>query len=149
MGSSYVTLPVTLSATTTSGQTQRFGGTYSLRKINDESRTPVAEQGWRIYSADITQLTGASPTPSTSGSRASSMLSSYSRANTPLLQNGSRGQAVKDVQSELKVLKLYSSNLDGDFGPITRQAVVQFQRQHRLTADGIVGPATWAALIAA
>lgn len=148
-GSSYVTLPVTLTVTTTSGQTQRFGGTYVLRKINDEVRTPVADRGWRIYSADIAQLTGARPTPSPSGAKASSMLSSYSRANTPLLQNGSRGQAVKDIQSELKVLKLYSSNVDGDFGPMTRQAVVQFQRQHRLTADGVVGPATWAALIGA
>ena len=148
-GSSYVMLPVTLTATTTSGQTQRFGGTYVLRKINDEVRTPVADRGWRIYSADIAQLTGASPTPSPSGSRASSMLSSDSRANTPLSQNGSRGQAVQDIQSELKVLKLYSSNLDGSFGPMTRQAVVQFQRQHRLAADGVVGSATWAALIAA
>lgn len=148
-GSSYATLPVTITATATSGQTQRFGGTYVLRKVNDEVRTPVADRGWRIYSADITQLSDSSPTPPVSSSGASNMLSRYDGANTPLLQTGSRGQVVKDVQGELKVLKLYSLSLDGNFGPMTRQAVMQFQRQHRLVAYGVVGSATWAALIAA
>ena len=148
-GSSYVTLPVTITATTANGQTQRFGGTYILRQANDEIRTPVAEQGWRIYSADIAQLTASGLTPAASGSNASGMLSSYDKANTPLLQIGSRSQVVKDVQNELKVLNLYSSSLDGDFGPVTRQAVVAFQCQHRLAANGIVGLATWADLIAA
>lgn len=148
-GSSYATLPVTITAIATSRKTQRFGGTYVLRKVNDEMRTPVADRGWRIYSADITQLSNSSPTPPVSSSGASNMLSRYDGANIPLLQTGSRGQVVKDVQAELKVLKLYSSSLDGNFGPMTRQAVMQFQRQHRLAVDGVVGPATWAALIAA
>jgi hypothetical protein len=37
---------------------------------------------------------------------------------------------------------------DGQFGPGTRSAVLAFQGNHGLTADGIVGPKTWAALFA-
>ena len=39
--------------------------------------------------------------------------------------------------------------IDGDFGTATEAAVKQFQKDHGLTADGICGPKTWAALDAA
>ena len=42
--------------------------------------------------------------------------------------------------------KLYSGAIDGVFGNGTRTAVVAFQTSAGLTADGIVGPATWSAM---
>jgi hypothetical protein len=51
-----------------------------------------------------------------------------------------RGKAVATLQRRLHILA------DGIFGPDTQRAVKRFQRAHGLTADGIVGPATWAAL---
>jgi peptidoglycan hydrolase-like protein with peptidoglycan-binding domain len=35
---------------------------------------------------------------------------------------------------------------DGSFGPLTRAAIVRFQRCVGITADGIVGPVTWSRL---
>ena len=35
---------------------------------------------------------------------------------------------------------------DGDFGRKTEEAVMQFQRDHRLIADGVVGPMTYDAM---
>jgi len=66
----------------------------------------------------------------------------------PVLRVGSKGDPVKELQSRLKSLG-YSSvgNIDGHFGSSTEDAVQLFQRNHGLIADGIVGNATWKALI--
>lgn len=66
--------------------------------------------------------------------------------NSPLLRRGDKGQDVKELQ---KALNSKSSKLsaDGDFGAATEKAVKAFQSDRGLTADGIVGKATWEALI--
>lgn len=61
-----------------------------------------------------------------------------------LLTIGSRGPNVKLVQSLLNRIGYNAGPVDGVFGPITRQAVIAFQRDNMLVADGIVGPLTWA-----
>lgn len=48
-----------------------------------------------------------------------------------------RGNDVKLVQKKLGV------PADGIYGPITRKAVITFQRKKRIAVDGIVGPQTW------
>lgn len=63
-----------------------------------------------------------------------------------LLRTGSRGQAVTNLQSELKELGFYKGNLDGIFGSLSDTAVKGFQHAHSLKADGIAGPKTLGAL---
>ncbi|HVO53600.1 MAG TPA: peptidoglycan DD-metalloendopeptidase family protein [Solirubrobacterales bacterium] len=46
------------------------------------------------------------------------------------------------LQSALAALHLYSGYVDGIRGPLTRGAVVAFQRRQGLAADGIAGPRT-------
>ena len=56
------------------------------------------------------------------------------------LKRGSRGSEVKTLQSKLNLLA------DGIFGPLTEEAVKEFQKSKGLTVDGVVGARTWAAL---
>lgn len=56
----------------------------------------------------------------------------------PTLREGSSGTAVLTLQISLHITV--------EFGPMTKAAVVRFQQQHGLVADGVVGPLTWRAL---
>lgn len=51
--------------------------------------------------------------------------------------------SVSDVQRALKNAGFYKGTIDGKIGQQTKKAVESFQRQHNLTADGIVGRRTW------
>lgn len=63
----------------------------------------------------------------------------------PLLV-GTRGGDVASLQGNLQQRGFYKGAVDGDFGPLTRDAVVAYQTKRGLTADGIVGPETAASL---
>lgn len=52
------------------------------------------------------------------------------------------GSDVAEVQRRLKVLRYYKGDVDGVYGPMTRDAVIAFQRDNGLAPDGIAGPAT-------
>lgn len=60
----------------------------------------------------------------------------------PVLKRGSRGNNVKELQ-ELLNNHGYNLKVDGIFGDNTEKAVLQFQLDHQLKVDGIVGKITW------
>ena len=53
------------------------------------------------------------------------------------IRRGDNGELVKIIQARLGLVP------DGDFGAKTEAAVRQFQREHQLVPDGIVGPKSW------
>ena len=63
-----------------------------------------------------------------------------------LSKYGSRGEEVKQIQSKLKNWGYYSGSVDGIYGSKTYSAVKTFQKKNGLTADGIAGDKTLAAL---
>lgn len=63
-------------------------------------------------------------------------------ADSQNLSWGSTGSAVSQVQQILNNHGYWCGNADGIFGVKTYNAVVRFQRDVGLQADGIVGPAT-------
>jgi L,D-peptidoglycan transpeptidase YkuD (ErfK/YbiS/YcfS/YnhG family) len=62
------------------------------------------------------------------------------------LRVGSSGPAVACLQMRLNRLGFGAGPVDGEFGPMTRGAVVRFQRAEGLVADGVVGRRTARAL---
>lgn len=64
---------------------------------------------------------------------------------TPL-QPGRSRSVVKVLQEQLQELGYYEGAIDGDYGPGTEGAVAEFQREHDLNVDGIVGCDTQTAI---
>jgi putative chitinase len=58
-----------------------------------------------------------------------------------LLKKGDNNEDVKKLQTKLGIEPM------GNFGPKTETAVKEWQAKNGLTADGIVGPATWAKIM--
>lgn len=67
-------------------------------------------------------------------------------SSVEVLKKGSRGPAVQELQQKLTSLGYSTNGVDGVFGLNTENAVRKFQKARKLTADGIVGPATKKAL---
>jgi len=88
------------------------------------ANTPLAEEG---------AIAGGLPLPT--------------QTNFPILRRGMRGATVRDLQERLRAKGFLQSVADGVFGRQTQVAVKAAQRQYRLPADGIVGPATWEVLL--
>lgn len=60
-----------------------------------------------------------------------------------IFKSGSRGEDVKKIQDMLTRFGFSPGPIDGVFGNATRRAVIAFQTDYSLNADGIVGPETW------
>ncbi|WP_026691559.1 peptidoglycan-binding protein [Alteribacter aurantiacus] len=74
---------------------------------------------------------------------------SSSNNNIPqntILRLNDTGANVSRLQEQLKAKGFYTYSITTTYGPITRQAVLDFQRAAGISADGIAGPQTFRAL---
>ncbi|MEV0580661.1 peptidoglycan-binding protein [Streptomyces sp. NPDC050392] len=69
-----------------------------------------------------------------------------SAGDTSALAEGASGDGVKRLQRALTAALGSTVGVDGSFGPATATALRGYQTGRGLTADGIAGPDTWAAL---
>jgi hypothetical protein len=114
------------------GQIIRFrqlSRTYGAPGVSWWNWQQASTSGWRAISIGAGSLANVAPT-----------------ASTPTLRLQSAGDLVVWAQEHL-VSAGYATAVDGSYGSSTQTAVVSFQTAHGLTADGVVGPATWAALL--
>ncbi|HZV01803.1 MAG TPA: GH25 family lysozyme [Planctomycetota bacterium] len=74
------------------------------------------------------------------------LASATATSSRSTLREGATGSEVVTLQRALATAGFSPGAQDGDFGPATLAAVEAFQAAKGLTVDGVVGPATWAAL---
>lgn len=106
----------------------------------DEQLTPaetaLGAQAETGAAADVTDTAASGSLPS----------AGFTLAEDVLLAEDSAGDDVVRLQEALTRLGYDPGPANGTFGRKTRQAVLRFQREHDLDADGIVGPLTAAAI---
>jgi N-acetylmuramoyl-L-alanine amidase len=68
------------------------------------------------------------------------------KAMAQVYKHGSKGDKVKEIQTRLKKWGYLTDGVDGIYGYNTYLSVKAFQRKNGLTADGVAGKATLAAL---
>jgi Putative peptidoglycan binding domain len=114
------------------GQIIRFrqlSRTYGAAGVSWWNWQQASNTGWKSISIGAGNLTGVTAAPS-----------------TPILRLHSLGDLVVWAQEHLATAGI-TIPIDGDYGPATQAAVESFQAAQGLTVDGIVGPATWTALL--
>lgn len=68
------------------------------------------------------------------------------KAEIGTLRVGDRGRDVERLQETLREKNYFAGKIDGEFGSLTEDAVILFQKDHGLLRDGKVGALTFAAL---
>ena len=108
----------------------------------------------KILSADQAKKTfsvsdGNLPSKNVGTFTAAERKASASNSDSTYIKLNSSGSAVKDMQTKLQKLGIYTAELTGNCGPKTVAAIKAFQEKYGLTADGVAGPATLAKIDAA
>ncbi|NET09923.1 MAG: peptidoglycan-binding protein [Merismopedia sp. SIO2A8] len=116
------------------------GGGDGLQRETPGTPEPGENADTAASEQDATDSSEASASPSSSAN-------SSNEVTLPTLRRGMRGPAVVNLQERLRGLGMLEGVVDGVFGEQTESAVKAAQQSFNLNPDGVVGPATWAALL--
>jgi len=125
-----------------------FGGGTESQVITFQRTRGLTADGivgpstWQALESTSSGVPSTPSTPSTPGGGTTTPSAPQTH---PTLTIGSQGPAVRHLQ-QLLIDDGAAMVADGFFGQKTASAVRAFQTAHGLTADGVVGAATWAAL---
>ncbi len=108
--------------------------------INSDRSTPAPAATLPGTATPTVTTNSPTPTPADNATPAPTV-------ELPILRLGMQGPAVTRLQERLQAIGLFSSAIDGVFGPATETAVKAAQQRYQLDQDGVVGPATWQALL--
>lgn len=137
-----ITATPTLSATPTPTPDQAGG----VNQINwSDWGTGTSPEPGTVTATPTTQVSTPTRTPAANNSSGTSSGQNQGQSQQQddgILRSGSSGNAVEQLQKQLKELGYYTGSVDGSYGAGTTNAVKDFQQVNSLTADGIAGAQT-------
>ncbi len=89
----------------------------------------TSAESWTAFGGGAKSKTASSTAPQSTASTAASLK-----------------PTTKEIQRALTNAGFYQGAVDGKMGPLTREAVKEFQRVNGLTPDGVAGRQTWSKL---
>lgn len=119
------------------------------------TRTPMAvvpaqtSTSGTVQIADTTQTSGAAQESSSDESSQEGAAEEPKQTQQPVHTERTRvvhRPTTSDIQRALHNAGHFKSAVDGNMGPVTREAIREFQRMSGLQVDGIVGNKTWSQL---
>lgn len=114
----------------------------SSREDEDKYKKQSRDMGKKIGEAVILDLSRDFVRPKGKTIDKSVFLAESKVVTNRVLKEGCKGDDVKSLQNDLNTLGYNVGTADGQFGKKTKNAVIAFQKAHKLTADGIVGNGT-------
>ena len=118
-----------------------LAGRQGRRRLQLRQRAVPGLHGWPGRTP-----TRSGPSPPRLRARGTGSCRRRPRRVPPTVQLGSSGPAVASLQTQLYTLGYWVDTTNGSFDDSTQQAVWALQKAANLPRDGVVGPATWAAL---
>lgn len=112
----------------------------------DERVTQLEHSGWSASGTsgyDATAAAATAAADATGGTLSAASASDAGRVKVSSKSSASGKPTTRQIQQALRNAGFYQGNVDGKMGPLTRQAVEEFQRINGLTPDGVVGRKTW------
>lgn len=135
------------------------GGDRGYPQSGDQTGTEIRVQNYWSFPWDwVLRYEGKSVSEPPQSNTVGQQMADHIIANRgryPTIQFGDKGDAVMFAQAILVWLGYLNkggknfSNVDGDFGLLTKSATLGFQSSEKLEIDGIIGKNTWAALLKA
>ena len=127
-------------------------GLLEIQRAAGNAATVELIRRQRASATVMRQPVGTQPVPA--GDATADSAAAAGETKRPTLQQGSTGDDVKLLQMKLRHVRERAhdqnaagrARIDGIFGPLTEEDVVDFQGDSGLKADGIAGPKTWDAL---
>lgn len=129
------------------------GKVESIQQLIAEGSTtviancPVLKSGSKGTSLANQSLKEESTTENTNPENTNTENTESPIADLPTLKIGMRGSEVFWLQKRLQAIGFFQGSVDGIFGKDTQAAVIAAQEKYGLKPDGIVGVATWQAIL--